>query len=465
VANIWAQPAQDAPPTIDPRVLTALAGAMPPVFAPAPRPDVAPAMSANVARGLGGDSGGAAPLPQVFSSNAPQVRMPTAIENATANQEGRLQKLVTDDQNPWGTPKNHPGFLGKLGHALNVATGGVNRRRDEEGELIRTLNGEEMQKQQAALLGAEAGHNTAETALEQEQTAEMPGKTKSEEALQGATAENLQSETEARKNPSLEIHDTDQGPLLINPKTGAAQHIDLNGQPVGPQLKLTQSQPIIGDDGKPHTYMLDQYGNKKVDLGVHYERPITVNAGQGEADRIATRLAKPYETGLTAGQTQLDKIDEAASMVGGNAEAQALGVPKAMTALVSGQGSGVRITQAELNMIGHARGIEGDVEGTLRRMSGQGALTPTQQQQLLGVLADAKRRISEKIVIQNEALDLINGATSREEAVTADKEARRKLQALESGGGAGPKTGDVVDGYRFKGGDAGDQKNWEQVKK
>lgn len=86
-------------------------------------------------------------------------------------------------------------------------------------------------------------------------------------------------------------------------------------------------------------------------------------------DRLALRIGKPYETALTAGQNQLDTIDEAANMIRGNAESQALGVPKVMTALVSGPGSGVRITQPELTAIARARGIAGDVEGPINSLA------------------------------------------------------------------------------------------------
>jgi hypothetical protein len=122
-------------------------------------------------------------------------------------------------------------------------------------------------------------------------------------------------------------------------------------------------------------------------------------------------------------------------MVNGNAEAQALGIPKVLTALVSGQGSGVRITQAELNMIGKARGIQGDVEGTLNSWAGKGRLSAEQQRQLTGILDDVKNRILAKQAIHNDALDRINGAATRQDVIAADKEARQKLNDLEKGGG------------------------------
>lgn len=106
-------------------------------------------------------------------------------------------------------------------------------------------------------------------------------------------------------------------------------------------------------------------------------------------------------------------------------------MPKTLTALVSGQGTGVRITQPELNAIAKARGVQGDFEGALRRMEGGGHLTPTQQKQVQGILADAKARLQKKIDLNNQALDAINGAPNREGVIQADKDARQRMTDLE----------------------------------
>ena len=142
-------------------------------------------------------------------------------------------------------------------------------------------------------------------------------------------------------------------------------------------------------------------------------------------------------------------------MIGGNAEAQALGIPKVLTALVSGAGSGVRITQAEINQMAHARGIQGDFEGMISKLSGKGALTPVQQQQLTGLLDDVKGRLVHKQGIASGALDSINGASKREDIVAADKAARQSLSALESGGTSASTSGGSTSGLSVSLADAG----------
>ncbi|HUD75526.1 MAG TPA: hypothetical protein VMQ76_10670, partial [Terracidiphilus sp.] len=107
------------------------------------------------------------------------------------------------------------------------------------------------------------------------------------EMRQGVTAYNdvakqaAELGKQAQTAGNLELHDTEAGPLMINRQTGVAQHVTVDGQPVGPKVQLKESQPLMGADNKPHTYMLDEKGNKVVDLGVHYERPVNVNVGGG----------------------------------------------------------------------------------------------------------------------------------------------------------------------------------------
>lgn len=110
---------------------------------------------------------------------------------------------------------------------------------------------------------------------------------------------------------------TDGGVVAFNPAT-AESHLltDPAGHPLASPQKLTASPPTLGRDGKPHTYMLDAKGNKVQDLGVHYERPVTVNVSQqplnlGGADSQqaidavgsgALKLADVFGRGTTSAQ-------------------------------------------------------------------------------------------------------------------------------------------------------------------
>jgi len=141
---------------------------------------------------------------------------------------------------------------------------------------------------QTAQATANAGHLNAETP-------EIAPNALSTRNYQGAQTRHLNDESEDLENPqpTYSIHDTEDGPLFVNNETGTAQHLSVDGVPVGPKLKLTQSQPIMGPDNKPHTYMIDEKGNKVADLGVHYERPqVTNNFENREGDKGRALLDK-----------------------------------------------------------------------------------------------------------------------------------------------------------------------------
>ena len=153
------------------------------------------------------------PTPQVF---APAPTTPG--QDQISNDQQQLQKVRWQQANPWGTPDNHPGKLGKTAHVFstlgNIAgdifapdvmahiPGTQMNREVKEGELAKRLNTEITDESQ----NQERGATTAKTT---EETAEMPGKTQSEEGLQGAQKGNLESETRDRDaaagNPSLII--------------------------------------------------------------------------------------------------------------------------------------------------------------------------------------------------------------------------------------------------------------------
>jgi hypothetical protein len=222
--------------------------------------------------------------------------------------------------------------------------------------------------------------------------------------------------------------------VSTDPKSGKhSAEVVYEGQP---GLKTEVKQLEIG--GKPHQVLVNsQTGEQIKDLGATGEKPTTVNVNAGIAglDRETKQFGGAHQKAVDSANAQLEKIADARAMINGNAEAQGLGIPKVLTALVGGQGTGVRITQAELTSIAHARGLQGDIEGTLNKWAGKGALSREQQQQLTQILDDVKARIMQKQAIHSDALDTINGASTREQIIQADKDARKKIGDLESGGG------------------------------
>jgi hypothetical protein len=381
-------------------------------------------------------------VPQVFAPVAKAA--PSPLEGNIANDQQQLEKVRWNQANPWGTPENHPGALGKAAHVFskvgNIAgdifaphvmaniPGTEANMQVRESELANRLNKETTDE-------SENENRAATTAHTAEETAEMPGNAKSKQALEKA-------ETDAAENKpdAFDFQQTDHGLMRINKSTGEAVPVTFNGQPLQPKVAPTKAGTKtvqLEINGKPHQVLIDEATGKTIqDLGESGEKPpvVNVNAGVAGLDRETARFAKPYEKGVADANAQLEKINEATSMINGSAESQALGIPKILTALISGQGSGVRITQSEQDNIARARGLEGDLQGTLNKWEGKGKLTSTQQKQLTGVLNDVKALVTEKAKIHSQALDSINGAGSREEAIRADKDARQKISDLEQHG-------------------------------
>jgi hypothetical protein len=444
MASVWVKPDAAEPGPIDPAALAALAGPnAAPVFAFAPA-DVEPGIDRKVIAGLAGTQ---AKLPPIFAPTTPTVRMPTGLERAQQAQDAKLSKLVMQDQNPWGTATNHPGFWGKLGHALNVATGGVNRRGFEENDLIKQLDQEALAAQQQGLLGSEAEHNRAESGLAgaqqahaEEETREMPQTLESELGLRAAEqwkAEHPWADLPGNE-PLTNVDNIQKGlnDLYMSANPGAKAvppEFTLPPNPTKDDLARVQANLSRLDTQNMTNAQRSDAAAMRM-LMYHLAAQKAAESGPGgEAglDRESTRFAKPYQTADTAAAAQLDKIQDAKAMINGSAASQALGIPKLLTALVSGQGSGVRITQAELNMVARARGVSGDIEGAINRLSGKGTLTREQQQQFTEILDDVSRRVLLKQQIANDTLDAINSASSRQDIVAADKRARALMAGTE----------------------------------
>jgi hypothetical protein len=138
------------------------------------------------------------PAPQVSLDQNPQDQIQGAMANGNAPEADRInnqQKLAKDiqkDADPYGSEDNHPGFFGKLAHALSHATGGDTRRGWEEQGLAKQINTSLADESENASRNATTAHT-------QEETAEAPAKAASEEGLQGAQTENVQDEMSTRQ--------------------------------------------------------------------------------------------------------------------------------------------------------------------------------------------------------------------------------------------------------------------------
>lgn len=135
---------------------------------------------------------------------------------------------------------------------------------------------------------------------------------------------------------------------------------------------------------------------------------------------------RQYATQFSQASAHLDKLDQVKLLITtGNPESLAIAVPNVLTALISGTGTGVRITQAEINQILHARGWGENVEAFVKKISGQGALSSKQRQDLVGIMDDVKDKVVKKQKRLSDTMDKIDSAEKPSDISKAHIEHRK----------------------------------------
>ena len=170
-------------------------------------------------------------------------------------------------------------------------------------------------------------------------------------------------------------------------------------------------------------------------------KKIIVNTGGGSdakkdaaLDREIKQYGAPYSKIHADIGNQIGKINDTMTMIhSGGYTGQNLSQIKILTSLVSGQGTGVRVTKSEIDQITNARGVQGKFEAWLDRLLGQGSLSQQQQKEMNNILSDVKQRLLDKQAIADRASDKMENSNSREDILKADKEARAIQAAMENG--------------------------------
>jgi hypothetical protein len=481
---------QDDPAAIQmPAWMRAIQGGNPLAAQPAPATPMAAGVQPQASAAPVIQNGAAPPVsgqgvnkdtPPAATPSAPQVS-PAAAELTRLTQRTPASMAngkydITQDQSRSGIEQIHNPFLRTLGRIGDVAlstllpaaavyTPGTQLHHqmnvNSAAHAVQNEQGEQKAAEEAAAAPVNRAHMQAETELENQQADEARARAEGlrnpppKEELEGKTIETEQGIMQW--NPKTHAYDTKVGDapgkttgnvhVLPDGTVISVNHDSKTGKSSAdvvykgdPKVPTEVKQIEVG--GKPHQVLVNsQTGETIKDLGESGEKPpvTNVNAETSSLDRESARFAKPHEANVKAANDALDRITEARSLLTtGNAESQAIAIPKVLTALVSGQGTGVRITQPELNAIAAARGIKGDFQAWVQKISSGKRLTPDQQAQLVGVLDAASARLTQKREIANRALDAINNGVSRADIVKADADARKQLADLEKGGTSGP---------------------------
>ncbi len=381
------------------------------------------------------------PLPAL----APKVALdPDPVEQQKGHLANTLQADYRKDADPYGSPDNHPGFFGKLAHALSHATGGDTRRQWEEQGIAKQLN-------EVTAEHSQNRSRNAATAKTEQETATAPAESASRQALQESTAKHLDVETQQMQDGGASLATGYAHAVNQAIKEGRDPSTDPIVQHLADAITSIQKQPVAKDvsakeqvqrqllaaeqKGDPATVKKLQQQLKDMDpMGENHLviQQQTAANNQGKASDAKTEKEYTYtrnkwDKDLGAYQAQNEKLNEASGFIGKGALGDALGAIKSLSGLASGPGSGVRITQAELNSIAHARGLGGDFQAAMQRFGDGRNLTPEQEHDLKGILGDVQRVATAKEQVLNKGLDDLANATDAATIRKIDSQLRHVL--------------------------------------
>lgn len=338
------------------------------------------------------------------------------------------------------------------------------------------------------------------SAVAPEITANLPGTEyhherliKQDQRQLGQDVENLQKqaqagEEQAQARKALEPTPdeftpipTQEGYLGVSKRTGQAQPITVNGQVAQPIEKPeaqnvhvlpdgnvvaiktdkdgnTTAQVVYHGDpkvrtevkqleinGRPHQVLVNSDTGEQIkDLGETGEKPpvVNVNAGNERADRNyqfnstqLNKLSTPIETTMQRFGNLESSVSQATP------EADALVAPELLSIMAGGQGSGLRMNQAEIDRIVGGRSAWENLRAAAQHWStdpnSANSITSQQRQQIHALMDAVGTKLRAKEQILNDANEKLLGADDVQQQRQIVVDARRQLDAIDSGEGAG----------------------------
>ena len=412
-------------------------------------------------------------LPPLPSSGGLSSGLKPIVQNPRQKQEQALQEKISSFENP-AKPQ---GFWQKLGHALAQNPYSTAYRNTMERGRVNELAGlqqADVQEQDAAskrtLEGEQGTEAAARAAQTEEITKELPGKTKSEEELQAAETAGSSPDLATYRSlvgmgmsPSAALKEVEHDKALAL-KPPNAEHV---------AFQDSKGNQMMGSYDPMTRQFTDTWGKVIPDA-----KPIpppaavgavTVIEPSGKVDRLTPgQIAKPGS--VTPGGLSSENVPTAATRTMSETAPKVIELANRSEQLIDQQ----------INTLGPAASRWQEF------MAGKvGAPNPefTKLRTDIGLLQTALMRMhvgargGEKIM--EHFTDLIDASKQDPQNLKAAlEEIKAYADEVGKGGGQGtadetakaegkgaPAVGTVEGGFKFKGGDASKQENWEQVKK
>lgn len=377
----------------------------------------------------------------------PQFRQ--KLSNLTTK-EGAIRAAEAHFQqsHPWGSMDSaHPGIGGKIGHAFGVM--GNIAGNALIPNVMPSIPGSQ------ANLAAKAHGGEAEEAqgLKQGQEAATTEATQAEVPLRAAETKEHEANAENKGEPKVgttpeaaTLHDLmtgDNGQPRINPKTNKPYtYIEALGDTTGavqatkPQREETPEQQFIDEFFRknPKGTMADAVRG----YAQASQRPERSGAGDARADKSyqlqSTRLDK-VRLPIEQLQSRLTRLQDTLNQH--NPQADALVAPELLTVMAGGQGSGLRMNEAEIARIVGGRSVWENLKGSIQHWSTDPAsarsITPDQDKMIRALVDTVHQKLNAKQQIidraEEELLNSDNPHDHRQVVINA----RKQVDAIDAG--------------------------------
>jgi len=368
-------------------------------------------------------------------------------------QEGMLreQKAHYQQSHPWGQIESaHPGVLGKIGHAFgeigNIAGTAfapalMPSIPGSQANIAAKAEGGE--KEQAA--GEEAAGKAATTAA-----------TEAEAPLRGAQTEATQAEVPLREAQTQQLQNKPDPQTMLQDYTAAVREAIEHGVDPATSPKVRQLQDAITGIQKetttprqnPEQQFIDDFFRRNpngtmADAIRAYaqasQKPERGGAGDARGDKSyqlqSTRLDK-VRAPIEQLQGRLSRLQDTLNQH--NPQADALVAPELLTVMAGGQGSGLRMNEAEIARIVGGRSVWENLKGSIQHWSTDPAsarsITPDQDKMIRALVDTVHQKLNAKQQIIDKAEeDLLNSDNPHDHRQIVIN-ARKQVDAIDAGG-------------------------------